>query len=60
VRFCRNVGIDVLDLKDILLLLAIRRIVTNAEMESLLKDIEMKDNTVINDKASILDSFDTK
>jgi len=60
VRFCRDAGIDVLDLKDILLLLAIRRMVTYAEMEYLLMDIEMKDNTVINDKTSILDSFDMK
>ena len=60
VRYCREVGINVLDLKDILLLLAIRRMVTYAEMEYLLMDIEIKDNTVINDKTSILDSFDMK
>jgi hypothetical protein len=55
VRYCRGMGIDVLDLKDILLLLAIRRMVTYAEMKYLLKDIEVKDNTVIKDKPSILD-----
>ena len=55
VRYCKDIGIDVLDLKDILLLLAIRETVTYAEMKDLLQDIEAKDNTVIKDKASILD-----
>lgn len=55
VRYCKEIGIDVLDLKDILLLLAIRRTVTYAEMKDLLQDIEGKDKIVIRDKASILD-----
>ncbi len=55
VRYCREIGIDVLDLKDVLLLLTVRQAVTYAEMKDLLQDIEEKDNTVIKDKASILD-----
>jgi len=55
VRYCKEIGIDVLDLKDILLLLAIRRMVTHAEMKDLIQDIEEKDNTAIKDKTSILD-----
>ncbi len=55
VRYCKEIGIDVLDLKDILLLLAIRRMVTHTEMIDLIQDIEAKDNTVIKDKTSILD-----
>lgn len=55
VRYCKEIGIDVLDLKDILLLLAIRQMVTHAEMKDMIQDIEEKDNTVIKDKTSILD-----
>lgn len=55
VRYCKEIGVDVLDLKDILLLLAIRRTVNYAEMKDLLQDIEEKDKIVIKDKASILD-----
>ncbi len=54
-RYCKEIGIEVLDLKDILLLLAIRQMVTRTEMKDLIQDIEEKDNTIIKDKASILD-----
>jgi predicted nucleic acid-binding protein len=57
VRYCRNMGIDVLDLKDILILLAIRRAVTYSEMKDLMQDLEEKDNTTIKDKSSILDKL---
>lgn len=55
VHYCREIEIDVLDLKDILLLLAIRQTVTYTEMKYLIQDIEERDHTVIKDKASILD-----
>jgi predicted nucleic acid-binding protein len=54
VHYCKEIGIEVLDLKDILLLLAIRKMITHAEMKDLIQDIEEKDNTLIKDKASIL------
>lgn len=54
---CKEIGIDVLDLKDLLLLLSIHKMVTYAEMDDLLHDIEEKDNTVIKDRSSILDEF---
>ncbi len=55
VRYCKEIGIKVLDLKDILLLLAIRQMVTRTEMKDLIQDLEEKDNTIIKDKISILD-----
>ncbi len=47
VKFCEQEDIAVLDLKDILRLVAKKRIVNETEMMQIIKDIEVKDNTVI-------------
>ncbi len=57
-RFCEEEGILMLNLKDLLSLIAINRIVTLPEMEKLLQEIEAKDNTFIKDKSSILEEFE--
>jgi len=54
VRFCEENGIKVMDLKDILILSAKKRIVDKKEMSNILREIEIKDNTVIKGKEDVL------
>ena len=58
VRYCRDNDLKVLDLRDILLLLARQRALSLKEIEDLIREIEEKDNTIIKDKSSILDKFE--
>ncbi len=57
VRHCLDNEIKVLDLRDILLILSKRRVLTREEMKDLIQDIEDMDNTIIKDKSHILDRF---
>lgn len=59
VKFCETKGIKVLDLKDMLIFMAGNGLVTKTEMVSILKNIEDKDNTVINSREDILDEYDS-
>jgi len=58
VRFCEEYMIKVLDLKDVLILMGDKGIVTKKEMLDILRDIEVKDNTIIKGKEDILEIFD--
>jgi predicted nucleic acid-binding protein len=55
VRYCRDNDLKVLDLRDILLLLARQGALSREEMGDLIHEIEQKDNIIIKDKSSILD-----
>lgn len=57
VNFCRDEGIKVLNLKDVLVLIARKGIVTKEEMVRILKDIEDRDNTFIKNKEDILEEY---
>ncbi len=50
-------NIKVLNLKDFLVLVAIKKIITFSEMNDLIRQIEEKDNTFIKNKADILDEY---
>lgn len=54
IRFAEKNGIAVLDMKDLLTLLAIRQVLGYSEMISLIREIEVKDNTCIKYKDKIL------
>ncbi len=58
IGFAEKCGIDALDMKDLLTLLAIRRILGCDEMMSLIKDIESRDNTCIKYKDKILARYE--
>lgn len=60
VRFCEENEIKVLDLKDILNLMGEKGVVTRKEMLDILRDIEVKDNTIIKGKEEILEIFDVE
>jgi predicted nucleic acid-binding protein len=59
IRFCKKSGISVLDLKDLLVLIAAKKIVSMTDLQKILKDIEAKDRICIKseDRALILDQF---
>jgi len=59
IRFCRASGISVLGLKDILVLIAAKKIVSMIELQKILLDIEAKDRIFIKseDQALIMDQF---
>ncbi len=59
VKFCEQNDIAVLDLKDILKITARKRIVDENEMIKIMKDIEVKDNTVIVEGDEILKEYET-
>jgi predicted nucleic acid-binding protein len=54
IQYCRDNDLKVLDLKDILLLLSIRKAVMPSEMRKIIHDIETKDNTTLKYKSLIL------
>lgn len=58
VKFCEEKGIKVLDLKDLLLIMAGKGILTRDEMKQLIEEIEKKDNTTIKAKDDILDVYE--
>jgi len=58
VRYCKDNDLKVLDLRDILLLLARRKALSWEEMKDLIREIEQKDNIIIKDKSSILNKFE--
>jgi len=60
VKFCDEHEIKVLDLKDILNLMGEKGVVTRKEMLDILRDIEVKDNTIIKGKEEILEIFDVE
>jgi len=60
VRFSEEYGIKVMDLKDILILIAKRGIVDKTEMTDILKKIEIRDNTWLKGKEEILALFAEK
>jgi len=47
VEFCKEKGVKVLNLKDILRRIAVEKIINNGEMVKLIRNIEDKDMTVI-------------
>jgi predicted nucleic acid-binding protein len=59
IRFCKASGISVLGLKDILLLIAAKKIVSMTELQKILTDIEAKDRISIRseDQTLIMDQF---
>ena len=59
IRFCKVSGISVLGLKDILVLIAAKKIVSMTELQKILTDIEAKDRIFIKseDQALIMDQF---
>jgi len=59
IRFCKASGISVLGLKDILVLIAAKKIVPMIELQKTLLDIEAKDRIFIKseDQALIMDQF---
>jgi predicted nucleic acid-binding protein len=59
IRFCKVCGISVLGLKEILVLIAAKKIVSMIELQKILKDIEAKDRIFIKseDQALIMDQF---
>lgn len=57
VRFCEQNDVKVLDLKDILRIAARKKIINEIEMIKLIKDIEVKDNTIIVEKDEILQEY---
>ncbi len=58
VKFCEQEDIAVLDLKDMLKLVARKRIVNETEMMQIIKDLEIKDNTVIVEIDEILEEYE--
>ena len=58
VRFCEEKGLKVLDLKDVLILMGERGVITKKELLDILREIETKDNTKIKGKEEILELFD--
>ena len=58
VRFCEQNDVTVLDLKDILRISARKKIIGETEMIKLIKDVEVKDNTVIVEKDEILEEYE--
>jgi predicted nucleic acid-binding protein len=54
IRFAEKYRIRALDMKDLLTLLAFKRILRYEEMKTLIRDIEARDNTCIRDKDLIL------
>jgi predicted nucleic acid-binding protein len=59
IRFCRVSGISVLGLKDLLALIAAKKVVSLTEMQKILSDISAKDRVFIKskDRDLILDQF---
>lgn len=57
-KLCKMEDILVLDLKDILKEIASRELISKEEMLSLLKDIEIKDNTRIREKHEIIEVYE--
>lgn len=57
VKFCEQEYVAVLDLKDILKLVARNRIVNETEMLQIINNIEKKDNTVITETEEILEEY---
>jgi len=53
-RFCEEEGILILNLRDLLTFIALNGIVNYSEMDELIRDIEIKDNAFVKDKASII------
>jgi len=60
VKFCEQNDVAVLDLKDILKVTARKKIVNENEMIKIMKDIEVKDNTVIVERDEILKEYETR
>ncbi len=60
VRFCEQNDVAVLDLKDILKITARKKIVDENEMIKIMKDIEVKDNTVIVERDEILKEYENR
>ena len=58
VRFCEQNDVKVLDLKDILRMAARKKVINETEMVKLIKDIEVKDNTIIVEKDEILQEYE--
>lgn len=59
VKFCEDKGIKVLNLKDVLSLIAGSNLVSKTEMIDLVKEIETKDNTMIKNQEDILEKYDS-
>lgn len=57
VKICEQMNIAVLDLKDLLKMAARKKIIHESEMIEIIKDIEIKDNTVIVESAEILQEY---
>ncbi len=57
VKFCEQNDIAVLDLKDILRIAARTKIISEPEMIKLIKDIEVKDNTIIVERDEIFEEY---
>lgn len=59
IKVCEQKGIKVLDLKDLLKIVAKKKIIDEEEMIKVIEDIEIKDNTVIVEKDEILLEYKT-
>ncbi len=57
VKFCESMDIAVLDLKDLLKMAARRKVVNKTEMIEIIRDIEIKDNTVIVETEEIFQEY---
>ena len=57
IRFADRCRINALDMKDLLTMLAIKRILTYNEMVSLISEIEAQDNTCIRYKDTIIEMY---
>ncbi|MGB7531957.1 MAG: hypothetical protein WA977_03120 [Halobacteriota archaeon] len=55
--FCKEKGVKVLNLKDILRRIAVERIINKEEMVKLIRDIEDKDRTIIIGTNDILGGY---
>lgn len=58
IRFAEKCGINVMDMRDLLTLLAIRRVLGYEEMISLIREIEIQDNTCVKYKDKILARYE--
>jgi hypothetical protein len=58
IRFAEKCGIDALDMKDLLTLLAIKRVLGCDEMMSLIREIEIRDNTCVKYKDKIMARYE--
>ena len=58
IGFAEKCGIDALDMKDLLTLLAIRRVLGYDEMMSLIREIEIRDNTCVKYKDKIMARYE--